>query len=66
MTPGEAEKAFEWIKPIIDCSSNTFHFDCLNNLIESFEKMFPTEKDLALSLKELKQDKWNEVHTVLV
>jgi hypothetical protein len=56
---------FEWVAKIIETSTNDFHFTAVDRLIELF---YEIEKDEALTheLRVLRNNKWNEIHHILV
>jgi hypothetical protein len=58
-------ETFEWIARIIATSNNDFHFDAIDKLIELHFINFQNE-ELKARLNELKHEKWNEIHSILV
>lgn len=61
----KATEIFEWISRIISTSNNDFHFDAIDKLIELHYVNFQNE-ELKIQLLELKTQKWNDIHTILV
>ncbi len=55
---------FDWIKNIINSCTDTFHFEGVDRLIDLY---YEKEKHMEsfMELKKLRDDKWNEVHTIL-
>lgn len=58
------EKTYIWTYNIIRSCNNDFHFDCADALIDLFSQKYG-ENDLLLQLKELRQNKWSAVHSIL-
>jgi hypothetical protein len=58
------EQKFSWIVKIIESCTDTFHFECVDRLIDLF---YEQEKDesLADDLRLLKFQKFNEIHLIL-
>lgn len=54
-----------WIIQIIDSCNNDFHFDAVDRLIELFYEKEKNE-ELKVELMLLKQNKWNEIHNILM
>lgn len=58
------KKYYDWISIVIESCTDTFHFECVDNMIELFKQ----QKDEALydSLKIARSFKWNEIHNILI
>ena len=61
----KAQEIFEWIAKIIATSNNDFHFDAIDKLIDLHFLNFQNE-EMKQRLTELKHEKWNEIHLILV
>lgn len=61
----EAQTIYNWLTGIIDSSTNDFHFEGVDNLIELFKLKFPNDQKLYDLLKQLRQGKWNSIHVIL-
>ena len=61
----EQNNIYEWIKKIIETCNNTFHFEGVDRLIELYFEKFQDESS-ADTLKLLRQNKWNQIHDILV
>lgn len=60
----KADVAFDWICRIIETCVNQFHFDGVDRLIELFMDNFKDEQRTMI-LKDLRHQKFNEVHNIL-
>jgi hypothetical protein len=58
------QKDYNWIMNIIDSCDNTFHFDCVDSIIELFEKKY-NDGHLATCLKTQRNEHFNDVHSIL-
>lgn len=56
---------YTWIYNIIDSCNNDFHFDCADALISLFNVKY-ADADMVSGLQLLRQNRWNDVHTILV
>jgi hypothetical protein len=56
---------YTWIYNIIDSCNNDFHFDCADALISLFSVKY-ADADMVSGLQLLRQNRWNDVHTILV
>jgi len=54
-----------WIASIIDSCNNDFHFDAVDNLIDLFYEREKNEA-LKIELTLMKQQKWNDIHNILM
>lgn len=56
---------FDWICRIIETCTNDFHFQAVDKLIDLF---YEIEKDESQTheLKVFRNNKWNEIHHILV
>ena len=59
------QKDFNWIVNIIESCLHTFHFSCVDKLIELFMQQHPNEKNLHTSLQLCRTNRWNNVHNIL-
>jgi hypothetical protein len=59
------EKTFNWMYNIIGSCNNDFHFNCADVLISLFTMKYG-ENEMTSKLKELRQTRWVQVHTILV
>lgn len=57
-------EAYNWLFPIIQSSKNQFHIDSSEVLIELFWAKFKDE-EYTNSLRQLKHDRWIEIHNVI-
>lgn len=55
---------YNWIISIINTSTNDFHFEGVDNLIELFFKKF-NDDGLYIDLQFKRSQKWNEIHSIL-
>ena len=55
---------FEWIKRIIETSTNQFHLEGAKRLIELLYELEKDEKQKD-ELELLRIQKWNDIHTIL-
>ena len=60
----EANKDFDFVKKVIDCCENDFHFDCVVNLIELY-RIKSGNEEKTLELKLISKDKWNQLHAIV-
>ncbi len=58
------EKTFIWTYNIVRSCNNDFHFDCADALIDLFFQKYG-DNELLMQLKELRQNKWSAVHSIL-
>jgi len=58
------EKTYIWTYNIISSCNNDFHFDCADALIDLFSQKYG-DNALLMQLKELRQNKWSAVHSIL-
>lgn len=56
---------FEWISKIIESCNNDFHFNAVDILIELFWQKH-LDGDLRTQLMILRENKWNEIHSILI
>ena len=56
--------SYNWISRIIESSNTTFHFDCIDIIIELFKIKYQ-DMELTDRLKELRSQKFLEVHNIL-
>ena len=61
----EAQNVYSWLLTIIDSSTNDFHFEGVDNLIELFAKKFPNDVNLHNLLIDIRQKRWNSIHVIL-
>lgn len=59
------QEHYNWISNIIDSCLHTFHFDCVDKLIELFTQQHPQEDSLTTCLKMQRTARWNNVHNIL-
>ena len=59
------EQTFTWISNIINSCKNEFHFRCVDLLISLFNVKYDDNERLA-KLKELRQNKWMSIQTILI
>ena len=59
------EKTFTWMYNIIGSCNNDFHFNCADVLITLFTVKYGDE-EMITKLKELRENRWIKVHTILV
>lgn len=55
---------FEWIRKIIETSTNQFHLEGAKRLIELLYELDKDEKQKD-ELELLRIQKWNDIHTIL-
>jgi len=60
----DSEKAKDWIARVIETSTNSFHFQAIDNLIDLHFQIYGDE-DMKLDLQLIKTRKWNEIHVTL-
>jgi hypothetical protein len=60
----QAQEHYNWIMNIIDSCNNTFHFECIDNLIELFQKNH-NNKELTDCLRQIRNQHWKTVHNIL-
>jgi hypothetical protein len=56
---------YEWISTIIQTCNNDFHFEAVDKLIELFYQKH-LDGELRTELNHLRQQKWNEIHNILI
>ena len=56
---------YTWIYNIIESCNNDFHFDCADALISLFNAKY-ADGEMVSGLQSLRQNRWNDVHTILV
>jgi hypothetical protein len=56
---------YDWIKKIIETCNNSFHFEGVDRLIELYLEKFQDEMSTD-TLRLLRQNKWNQIHDILV
>lgn len=61
----EKLEIYDWIKKIIESSNNTFHFEAVDRLIVLFYEKY-LDGDLRTDLQQKRENKWNEVHNILL
>ncbi len=59
------EDTYTWVYNIVESCNNDFHFDCADVLISLFSVKYG-ETDKVSGLRQLRQNKWNSVHTILM
>lgn len=59
------EKSFAWLTNIIESCNNDFHFSCADVLISLFKLKYGDD-DLITRLDELRNQKWNSIHGILI
>jgi hypothetical protein len=61
----DKKNIYDWVVRIIETCNNDFHFEAVDKLIELFyEKHLDGEMRTELSI--LRQNKWNEIHSILI
>lgn len=60
------QEHYNWIMSIIDSCLHTFHFDCVDKMIELFTQHHPEEDNLHTLLKLQRTTRFNNVHNILV
>ena len=61
----DKKNIYDWIIRIIETCNNDFHFEAVDKLIELFyEKHLDGEMRTELNI--LRQNKWNEIHSILI
>jgi hypothetical protein len=55
---------FEWVAKIIDTCNHDFHFEAVDNLITLYYEKSKDEAKM-IELKQIRQDKWNQIHNIL-
>lgn len=61
----EAQTIYNWLMGIIDSSTNDFHFEGIDNLIELFKLKFPNDQQFYNLLIDIRQKRWNSIHVIL-
>lgn len=59
------QEHYTWIMSITDSCLHTFHFNCVDKLIELFIQHHPKESDLHTCLQQQRTARWNNVHNIL-
>lgn len=59
------EETYRWLYNIVASCNNDFHFKAADVLISLFIEKYGDNEN-AQSLKELRQNRWINVHTILV
>jgi hypothetical protein len=62
---GNMDKSFKWMVSIIDSCTNDFHFSCIDGLISLFKLKY-TDDEQVNKLTEVRNNKWNSIHAILV
>lgn len=64
-TTKEQISNFQWIVNIIHSCTNDFHFDSVDRLIELYHLRENNEQEY-IELKLLRNQKWDEIHLILM
>ncbi|MEJ7625534.1 MAG: hypothetical protein WKF35_01630 [Ferruginibacter sp.] len=59
------QQSFTWTYNVIKSCNNDFHFDCADVLISLFKVKYG-DSDMVLQLKELRENKWVSIHSILI
>ena len=59
------EQTYNWTYNVIKSCNNDFHFDCADTLIYLFRQKYG-DSPLVLELKDLRNEKWASIHSILV
>lgn len=60
----EAQKDHNWIMAIIDSCNNTFHFECVDRLIDLYAEKHNNAM-LSLALLKQREVHFNNVHSII-
>ncbi len=61
----DEQKDYIWLQAIIDSCNNTFHFACVDKLIEIFAEKH-NNYNLFICLSTQREAHFNKVHSILV
>ena len=56
---------YKWIYNIIGSCHTDFHFDCADALISLYNAKYGETEEVC-GLKVFRQEKWNQIHTILI
>lgn len=59
------ERTFTWTYNVIKSCNNDFHFNCADALITLFKVKYG-DTDMVQKLKEARNNRWLNIHTILV
>ncbi|MGH2649419.1 MAG: hypothetical protein ACRDE8_17695 [Ginsengibacter sp.] len=59
------KNTYTWIHNIIESCNHDFHFECADVLISLFSIKYG-ETESVTELRTLRQNKWNNVHAILI
>ncbi len=59
------QDTYTWVYNIIESCNNDFHFDCADALISLFNLKYGDTESVS-GLRLLRQNKWNNIHSILI
>ena len=61
----DKKNIYDWIIRIIETCNNDFHFEAVDKLIDFFYQKY-LDGEMRTELNILRQNKWNEIHSILI